>query len=362
MAVEPSLLSRFEPLRLMAMEHLVEVSAMSIVETVAIGTDLLHSIHEGAKFVYLLKGDIRLAYQDGGEAVLTAGTPAASHALGSDRKPLIFATTISEVEMVTVDGDLIDMMMTWEQVANYAMPAVSEGELWSSKNKRRSINHNMPMGAIGLFGVNKLQGGAFSRLPSANIDELYKRMVSVQARASDVIIRQGEEADYYYLIESGSAVVSRVSSPNEPPTILATLNEGDAFGEEANVSDSKRNATVTMRTDGVLLRLRKQDFVELLKEPLLNVIEYEQAEQKVTQGATWLDVRLPSEFEFDHLQTAINLPLHDLRSALNSLDRKKVYITYCLTGRRSSAAAFILSQHGFDVFTLKDGIGGREAQ
>lgn len=116
-----------------------------------------------------------------------------------------------------------------------------------------------------------------------------------------------------------------------------------------------------MRTDGVLLKLSKQDFVELLKEPLLNIVDYAEAEQKVEQGAIWLDVRLPSEFEFDHLQSAINLPLHDLRKGLNLLDRQKVYITYCLTGRRSSAAAFILSQHGFNVFTLKGGLRGRDA-
>lgn len=346
----------------MAMEHLVEVSAMSTLEPIAIGEDVLHIGRNGAKFIYLLKGDIRLAYQDGSEELLSAGSSTANHAIGSDRRPLMFATALSEVEVVSVDSDMIDMVMTWEEVANYTMPALSEDELWPTRNKTRTINHGMPLGAIGLFGVNKLQGGAFSRLPSANIDELYKRMVSAQAKAGDIIIRQGEEADYYYLIESGSAIVSRVVNEHEPPAILATLNEGDAFGEEANVSDSKRNATVTMRTDGVLLKLRKQDFVELLKEPLLNTIEYEEAERRVQQGAVWLDVRHPSEFEFDHLQTAINLPLHDLRRGLNSLDSDKTYITYCLTGRRSSAAAFILSQHGFNVYTLKGGIGGREAE
>ncbi len=361
MTVEPSLLTRFEPLRMMAMEHLVELSSMSNIEPVAIGTDVLHIRRDGAKCVYLLKGDLRLAYQDGSEELLSAGTSPACHAIGSDRKPLIFATAISDVEVISVDSDMVDMVMTWEQVANCTMPELSEAELWPNRNKPRPINHAVPLGAIGLFGVNKLQGGAFSRLPSANIDELYKRMVSVQAKAGDVIIRQGEDADYYYLLESGSAVVSRVANDNEAPVMLATLNEGDAFGEEANVSDSKRNATVTMKTDGVLLKLRKQDFLELLKEPLLNTIGYEEAEQKVMQGAVWLDVRHASEFEFDHLQTAINLPLQDLRHRLNSLDRKTPYITYCLTGRRSSAAAFILSQHGFEVYTLQGGIGGRKA-
>ena len=197
MTVEPSLLTRFEPLRMMAMEHLVELSSMSNIEPVAIGTDVLHIRRDGAKCVYLLKGDLRLAYQDGSEELLSAGTSPACHAIGSDRKPLIFATAISDVEVISVDSDMVDMVMTWEQVANCTMPELSEAELWPNRNKPRPINHAVPLGAIGLFGVNKLQGGAFSRLPSANIDELYKRMVSVQAKAGDVIIRQGEDADYY---------------------------------------------------------------------------------------------------------------------------------------------------------------------
>ncbi len=42
---------------------------------------------------------------------------------------------------------------------------------------------------------------------------------------------------------------------------------------------------------------------------------------------------------------------------IGSLDPNKSYITYCDTGRRSSAASFLLSERGFDVYILKDGIG-----
>ena len=212
MSVAPSLLAHFEPLRLLALEHLTEISVMCTVETIAVGEDVLHARRAGKTFVYLLKGEVRLAHQDGGEVLLSAGTPAANHAIGSDRKPLRYATALSEVEVISVDSDLIDVMLTWEQVANYTVPTLSEDELWAARGKRRTINHEMPVSAVGMFGANNLQGGAFSRLPSANINELYKRMVSVQAKAGEVIIRQGEEADYYYLIESGSAVVSRRSA------------------------------------------------------------------------------------------------------------------------------------------------------
>jgi rhodanese-related sulfurtransferase len=109
------------------------------------------------------------------------------------------------------------------------------------------------------------------------------------------------------------------------------------------------------------MRLNKQDFVELLKAPLLNKISMADAESKVAAGAVWLDVRFPSEYKYDHLPNAVNTPLHEIRSVLNSLDKNKAYIAYCQTGRRSSAGAFILAQHGFNVSVLDSGTRSKRA-
>ena len=46
---------------------------------------------------------------------------------------------------------------------------------------------------------------------------------------------------------------------------LAELGGGESFGEEALISDAKRNATITMGRDGALGRLGKDDFEELLR-------------------------------------------------------------------------------------------------
>ena len=52
----------------------------------------------------------------------------------------------------------------------------------------------------------------------------------------------------------------------------------------------------------------------------------------------------------------MNLPLYLLRHKLDVLDRKTPYVVYCDTGRRSSAAAFILNQQGFETAVLKGGL------
>jgi CRP-like cAMP-binding protein len=66
---------------------------------------------------------------------------------------------------------------------------------------------------------------------------------------------------------------------------LAELKEGDAFGEEALVADTVRNATVVMNTDGMLLRLSKQDFNDLLRAPLLQKVTGDEAERRIAAGA-----------------------------------------------------------------------------
>lgn len=173
------------------------------------------------------------------------------------------------------------------------------------------------------------------------------------------MIRQGGIGDYYYLIESGRALVTREVAG--AVVELAELKAGDAFGEEALVSESPRNATVTMRTDGTLLRLRKKDFVELLREPLLQRLSWDEARQRVEAGAQWVDVRFAAEFQLDGLPGAVNVPLNELRQAIAGLAPSLDYVIYCQSGRRSSAAAFLMCQKGLRAAMLKDGLRSRPA-
>ena len=74
----------------------------------------------------------------------------------------------------------------------------------------------------------------------------------------------------------------------------------------------------------------------------------------------WLDVRLPSEFEASHKDGAVNVPLYFLRLKLNTLDPETRYVVCCDTGRRSSAAAFILNERDYQTVVLKGGLNQGE--
>jgi rhodanese-related sulfurtransferase len=80
------------------------------------------------------------------------------------------------------------------------------------------------------------------------------------------------------------------------------------------------------------------------------------------KGARWLDVRLPSEHQNLAIEGALNVPLYLIRLKLSTLDRNRPYIVYCDTGRRSSAAAYILVERGFEAYVLRGGLSNAGLQ
>jgi len=72
-----------------------------------------------------------------------------------------------------------------------------------------------------------------------------------------------------------------------------------------------------------------------------------------------LDVRTPQEFFGERLENAVNLDYYGLnfRESLSQLDKDKIYLVYCRTGRRSSLALMIMEELGFkEAYNVLGGI------
>ncbi len=348
--IAKSLLARFEPMARLSPNRLEELAAVCFTESISKNLDPTR-MKSHTQALYLVKGDLGIRYESGNKLILRAGTNAAKHQLDATRLKIKDTIALTPIEIVRIDADLLDIMLTWDQLSGYP-PAQTQ--------KMLNVQTSKPEWKLdeASFNAFKLQNGVFSKLPAANIEAMFARMTPVEVEANQHIITQGQEGDYYYLIVHGTAHVTRIKDPSQPPIILAEISTGAGFGEEALASDTKRNATVTMKTDGQLLRLKKQDFIELLKAPIVSTINMADANAKVVAGAQWLDVRFKSEFTYHHIEGAISAPLHELRNYVSQLDDSKEYIVYCQTGRRSSAAAFILAQFGFKALVLEGGTRG----
>jgi len=197
---------------------------------------------------------------------------------------------------------------------------------------------------------------AFERIPAANLQQLFQRFELVEATAGQVLVRQGEPGDYYYLIRKGTAQVARPTPDGK--TILVDLGPGQGFGEEALLSGQPRNATVTMQQDGVLMRLAAADFNVLLRPPLVQDMGAEEAIALLRGGGQLVDVRAEEEFRQGTLKGAINIPLAQLRGKAQAMDRQRTYLLFCDDGRRAATAAFLLAQRGFVTHVLGHGILG----
>jgi len=338
--VDLSLLRSFSPLDGLKAENLHALARKTTLRELGADQVLFKEGDTEKRTIYLVNGAIELL--KGGESVglIRAGTPEARNPLVPTIPRRYGAVVASRsIEYLVIDSDMLDVMLTWDQTGSYEVNELN-GDTVSADDWMTTL----------------LQTKAFHKIPPANLQAIFMRLQRTDYRAKDVIIKQGDEGDYFYVIVKGKCLVTRETPLNKEGIKLAELSMGDTFGEEALIADAKRNASVTMLTDGTLMRLGKEDFKTLLNEPLLHWVSYDQAKQIVANGGQWLDVRLPSEFENYRLPQAVNIPLYFLRLKLKSLDAKVHYVVCCDTGRRSSAAAYILSERGFQASVLRGGL------
>ncbi len=407
-------LKHFVPLTELSDARLDELLSLVYTEKFALGMSLFREGDIENQTMYLLSGDVHLTSSDGSiDTVIRHTDEKARHPLDDSQPRQSNCVSSTPADVLRIDNSVLDYMMMWDQVGmsvelehqeqvrttdseaevekNPDKKEISDGIPASVTDKKQQESKNLdaPMAAkksaetVGSVVLLKEPPSAkvkaeaeekaeekseaensgddrawirkmshimaFKSMPPANIKYLLDKMEAVEVRAGENIVQQGDVGEHYYVLVDGQARVTRTVE-------LATLKPGRSFGEEALLSGAQRNASVTMLEDGMVMRLDKRDFNDMLREPMLNRIAPSAARLKVAQGAHWLDIRHAKEFNYSHLPEAINIPLHELRLRIDELDKEQQYICYCRTGHRSSAAAFLMVQNGFNASVLTGGV------
>lgn len=346
-------LARLTPISSLLDEQIEELAVKTREQAIPPGRTLFKTGENDGDLIYLIEGEVEIRPQEGEPMRVISGTPQSRRPLSEQNPRRATAIAITPVLFIRIDQDLLDTMLTWAESAS-----VSNEEVIMSGDEIVTIDTSALK--------NRMQHSPnFRKLPAANIDLLLERMEPLRVSAGEVIIRQGDEGDYFYVIDKGEALVTRITEAgenSEDSIEMAHLGEGSTFGEAALISDKPRNATVSMQTDGILLRLKKQDFLKLMQEPMQNWIDFDEAEERIRGGAVWVDCRASSEYQHHHLPGAINISLNEAHRRAQGLDSGKEYICYCQSGRRSSAAAFVLSQYGLSVSVLRGGVPSLETE
>jgi len=338
----------FVPLFDMSQDNLNELSNKMIVETLSKNKKLFNRGDQDNFTYYLLNGELEFIDAEDNKTSLSSKSKQCRFPIEHSRPRNKTAICKTEVHYFKINNDLLDVLLTWDQNKNYIVNELGTDVDDSDDND---------------WMTQLLQHDIFHKVPPANIQSMFQRIESVTVQKDEVIIKQAEKGDYYYIIQSGSCrVIRNAIETGNKELKIAELHAGDGFGEDALISNTPRNATVIMNTDGILMRLAKDDFIELLKEPVLKCVDFNNAEKMVQEGAIWLDVRLLSEYQNKNMPGSINIPLFLLRLNADKLSKEHKYIVYCDTGSRSSSATYILNEHGYDAYLLNGGLFENSSQ
>lgn len=333
--MSPAALAHFSPLDTLTGHGLAQVAQSLAQHRLEPGDTLFKTGDRDDRLYFLLEGQVALESEGSAPILIRAGTDSAAVPLSRLKPRRYTAVATTPATVASVDEDWLDHLLTVDQTTAYEVTEI-EGEdpEW-------------------MFRL--MSSPAFARIPPGNLARMFSRLEPVESPMGHLIIRQGEPGDCYYLIRRGKAHVYR-SDNGEKPVLVDTLGSGQGFGEEALLSGDPRNATVVTVDHSLLMRLAKSDFDALLKPALTRRVDAADAANLIGAGARFIDVRAPSEYREYSLPASLNLPLRHLRELADRLDRRRPYITVCQTGRRATAAAFLLNQRGFDVCILDGGL------
>jgi len=335
MAISLDVLASFTPFNTLNHDYLSQVAEKAVLREFDKGALIFKRGRPFPEKLYLLSGTVDLIDSTFQVCTVNPASESRRSPLNISQPTQVSAVAKTDVTLLAVESDFLDLVMAWSE----------SGEEEAENTPRKTGDDD------GDWMSSLLQAPLFAKLPPSNIRQLFARFTPQKVQADETIIKQGERGELFYVVESGSATVMDANGK-----ILAALRPGNYFGEEALVGDTTRNATVKMLTPGKLMCLQKEDFRELLHQPVQKFITAEELKNRPADAPEYqlLDVRLPVERRFHAVPDSRSVPLNQLRNALTELDHSVMYVVTDDSGRRCDVAVQLLTQAGFETCILRN--------
>jgi len=150
---------------------------------------------------------------------------------------------------VTSLGKLLASLTMFLGIGIFALPVAILASAYYEEIQKRNF-------LISLETISSIP--LFEKLPVGAIGKINSKLQAALLPAGKKIITKGDNADAMYIIEFGSVKVE-LSDP-------ITLGPGDYFGERGLLKNEVRNASITSAQEVKLLKLKKEDLLELISE------------------------------------------------------------------------------------------------
>ena len=333
-------LKKFSPLNSFSEEEIRLIMGKSKLNHMQKNELLFKEGSNDSDIIYLARGSIKLTASSGEQFILDSESEQSAYPI-ANLKPRRFSATVhsENASIFRIPAEVMEPFM-----ANSGI---------NVQIKDNSISHDSELKVYDsdwMMALAKTQ--PFSQLPVQHFEKLLECMEEIKVKAGDTIITQGEEGDYFYLINKGQCLVSRFNGKKEIP--LAELGPTEAFGEEALLAKCTRNATVRMLKDGRLMRINNADFQRFLKSQIIQWVDPDQVNGLLNDGAIKID--LTEKYKPDvKISNAIKIPPFMLRNQMKKLSRKNTYLLLCDNDNECAAASYLMSLRGLKSFVLRGG-------
>ncbi len=240
------LLRRFEPFAALEWTTLCSVARHARLLRFAPQRTLSPNRRKHHGSCYLVKGVVRRRDKEGRSQQIADQDTAARKALlvAGDGTSL---ETLGAVTLLWIDVDPVAFMLGAD-TAGYAV-------------------ERLDTAPDGHWMHRFLGPGMVEYLTPSALQSVFRAFEPLVVSAGEVVVKEGESADMFYVLANGSAEVRRRDRR------LVALMPGDSFGADALVSGERRNASVVMLSDGRVMALLAETFRCLVSERLVRWVD-----------------------------------------------------------------------------------------
>jgi uncharacterized protein YhbP (UPF0306 family) len=133
--------------------------------------------------------------------------------------------------------------------------------------------------SLGMEYRRSLVYSVFRGLPHQEVETLAAKLGTLRVEAGETIVRQGAPADKFFIIVEGEVEVVREVA-GQAATNIASLKQGQFFGEMAILRDSPRTATVRAVAPTTLLTMDRDAFRSLVAQSLATTEDFDRVIRK----------------------------------------------------------------------------------
>ena len=198
-------LARLFPLESLRQETRDQLAREALVSEYERGENVFEAGDLDDDTVYLLDGELRCTYPDGRNVAHLASAPHGRYSL-NDAVPRRFTAKVvsARAKVMRLDRRYLEKLITWDQL---------------SKDDNYRHFGSSPGGNNWVFRL--LRSQAFTRLPTGNIEKMFQMFEPVNVKPSEVVMREGDAADYFYVVREGCRCSSSLCRPSRVSRLSA---------------------------------------------------------------------------------------------------------------------------------------------